>query len=155
MAEHGYELSEDERFKLYLSNTLEPDIPLQTELPISHDISEECALANKVKHQDPILVIMGNPPYSGASENSNAWTEKLLKTDLDGAQSYYSIDGKPLNEKNPKWLQDDYVKFVRFAQWKIHKAGKGIVGMITNHGYLDNPTFRGMRQSLMHTFDEI
>ncbi len=155
LAEHGYELSEDERFKLYLSNILEPDIPLQTELPISHDISEECALANKVKHQDPILVIMGNPPYSGASENSNAWTESLLKTDLDGAQSYYSIDGKPLNEKNPKWLQDDYVKFLRFAQWKIHKAGKGIVGMITNHGYLDNPTFRGMRQSLMHTFDEI
>ncbi len=155
LAEHGYELSEDERFKLYLSNTLEPDTPLQTELPISHDISEECALANKVKHQDPILVIMGNPPYSGASENSNAWTESLLKTDLDSAQSYYTVDGKPLNEKNPKWLQDDYVKFLRFAQWKIHKAGKGIVGMITNHGYLDNPTFRGMRQSLMHTFDEI
>ncbi len=155
LAEHGYVLSEAERFKLYLSNTLEPDIPLQTELPISHDISEECALANRVKHQDPILVIMGNPPYSGASENSNAWTESLLKTDLDGAQSYYTVDGKPLNEKNPKWLQDDYVKFLRFAQWKIHKAGKGIVGMITNHGYLDNPTFRGMRQSLMHTFDEI
>lgn len=155
LAEHGYELSEDERFKLYLSNTLEPDTPLQTELPISHDISEECALANKVKHQDPILVIMGNPPYSGASENSNAWTESLLKTDLDSAQSYYTVDGKPLNEKNPKWLQDDYVKFLRFAQWKIHKAGKGIVGMITNHGYLDNPTFRGMRQSLMNTFDEI
>lgn len=155
LAEYGYELSEAERFKLYLSNTLEPDIPLQTELPISHDISEECALANKVKHQDPILVIMGNPPYSGASENSNAWTESLLKTNLDGAQSYYTVDGKPLNEKNPKWLQDDYVKFLRFAQWKIHKAGKGIVGMITNHGYLDNPTFRGMRQSLMHTFDEI
>ena len=155
LAEHCYELSEAERFKLYLSNTLEPDVPLQTELPISHDISEECALANKVKHQDPILVIMGNPPYSGASENSNAWTEKLMKTDLDGAQSYYTVDGKPLNEKNPKWLQDDYVKFLRFAQWKIHKAGKGIVGMITNHGYLDNPTFRGMRQSLMHTFDEI
>ena len=155
LAEHGYELSEDERFKLYLSNTLEPDTPQQTELPIAHDISEECALANKVKHEDPILVIMGNPPYSGASENNNDWTEKLLKTDLDGAQSYYTVDGMPLNEKNPKWLQDDYVKFLRFAQWKIHKAGKGIVGMITNHGYLDNPTFRGMRQSLMRTFDEI
>ena len=155
LAEHGYELCEEKRFKLYLSNTLEPDTPQQTELPIAHDISEECALANKVKHEDPILVIMGNPPYSGASENNNAWTEKLLKTDLDGAQSYYTVDGMPLDEKNPKWLQDDYVKFLRFAQWKIHKAGKGIVGMITNHGYLDNPTFRGMRQSLMRTFDEI
>ena len=155
LAEHGYELCEDERFKLYLSNTLEPDTPEQISLPIAHDISDECALAYKVKHQEPILVIMGNPPYSGASENSNKWTESLLKTDLDGAQSYYTVDGKPLGEKNPKWLQNDYVKFLRFAQWKIHKAGKGIVGMITNHGYLDNPTFRGMRQSLMSTFDEI
>jgi len=98
---------------------------------------------------------MGNPPYSGISANINAWTEKLLKEDLDGAQSYYKVDGKPLGEKNPKWLQDDYVKFLRFAQWKIHKAGQGIVAMITNHSYLDNPTFRGMRQSLMQTFDEI
>jgi very-short-patch-repair endonuclease len=65
------------------------------------------------------------------------------------------VDGKPLGEKNPKWLQDDYVKFLRFAQWKIHKAGRGIVAMITNHSYLDNPTFRGMRQSLLKTFDEI
>ena len=65
------------------------------------------------------------------------------------------MDGKPLGEKNPEWLQDDYVKFLRFAQWKIHKAGRGIVAMITNHGYLDNPTFRGMRQSLLKTFDEI
>ncbi|MFA7543542.1 MAG: type ISP restriction/modification enzyme [Candidatus Cloacimonadaceae bacterium] len=155
LAEHDYELGEEERFQLYLSNTLEPDLPEQSSLPFGHDISEECELANKVKHQEPILVIMGNPPYSGASENSNKWTENLLKTNVDGAQSYYTVDGKSLNEKNPKWLQDDYVKFLRFAQWKIHKAGKGIVGMITNHGYLDNPTFRGMRQSLMDTFDEI
>jgi hypothetical protein len=155
LAEYGYEMAEDERFKLYLSNTLEPDTPAQLETPFTHDITEECTLAHKVKHQDPILVIMGNPPYSGASSNNNDWTEKLLKTPLDGAQDYYTIDDKPLNEKNPKWLQDDYVKFLRFAQWKIHKAGKGIVGMITNHGYLDNPTFRGMRQSLLNTFDEI
>lgn len=60
-----------------------------------------------------------------------------------------------MGEKNPKWLQDDYVKFLRFAQWKIEQSGEGIVGMITNHSYLDNPTFRGMRQSLMDTFDEI
>jgi len=155
LAEYGYEMSDDERFKLYLSNTLEPDTPPQMETPFTHDITEECTLANQVKHQDPILVIMGNPPYSGASSNNNDWTEKLLKTQMDGAQDYYTIDTNPLNEKNPKWLQDDYVKFLRFAQWKIHKAGKGIVGMITNHSYLDNPTFRGMRQSLLKTFDEI
>ncbi len=74
---------------------------------------------------------------------------------MNGAQSYYKVDGDSLHEHNPKMLQDDYVKFLRFAQWKIHKAGKGIVGMITNHGYLDNPTFRGMRQSLTNTFNEI
>ena len=127
--------------------TLWSQTPPETELLISHDISEECALANKVKHQDPILVILGNPPYSGARENSNAWTESLLKTDLNGATSYYKVDCNSLNERNSKALQDDYVKFIRFAQWKIHKAGRGIVGMITNHGYLDNPTFRGMRQN--------
>ena len=80
---------------------------------------------------------------------------EIVKEDLDGAQSYYKIDGEHLKEHNPKLLQDDYVKFLRFAQWKIHKAGKGIVGMITNHGYLNNVTFRGMRQSLMKTFNEI
>ena len=155
LTELGYPISEEERFQLYLSNTLEPDIPEQIELPFLFDITEECILANKIKDQEPILVIMGNPPYSGESENKNKWIDNLLKADIDGAQSYYKVDGKPLQEKNPKWLQDDYVKFLRFAQWKISKAGKGIVGMITNHGYLDNPTFRGMRQSLLTTFDEI
>ena len=77
-----------------------------------------------------------------------------MKESLDGAQTYYEVDGEPLGEKK-LWLQDDYVKFLRFAQWKIHKAGQGIVGMITNHSYLDNPTFRGMRQSLMKSFNEI
>jgi predicted helicase len=117
-------------------------------------LSAESHLAAKVKRDEPILVILGNPPYSGISANINEWTEKLLKENLDGAQSYYEVDGKPLGEKK-LWLQDDYVKFLRFAQWKIHKAGQGIVGMITNHSYLDNPTFRGMRQSLMNTFNEI
>jgi len=99
-------------------------------------------------------VILGNPPYSGISSNVNEWTEKLLKEDIDGCQSYYKVDNKPLGEKK-LWLQDDYVKFLRFAQWKIQKSGFGIVGMITNHSYLNNPTFRGMRQSLIKTFDEI
>ena len=102
-----------------------------------------------------MLVVLGNPPYSGISANINEWTERLLKENIDGTQSYYKVDSQPLGEKNPKWLQDDYVKFLRFAQWKIHKSGCGIVGMITNHSYLDNPTFRGMRQSLTKTFDEI
>ena len=88
LTELGYPLSEEERFQLYLSNTLEPDIPEQIELPFLFDITEECILANKIKDQEPILVIMGNPPYSYESENTNTWTEKLLKTDMEGAQSY-------------------------------------------------------------------
>jgi len=150
----GYHLQEDESFQLYLTNTLEMEEITQIDLPGVRALSEESRLAGRVK-REPILVIMGNPPYSGISSNINAWTEELLKKDLDGAQSYYKVDGQPLGERNPKWLQDDYVKFLRFAQWKIQKAGQGIVAMITNHSYLDNPTFRGMRQSLMKTFDEI
>ncbi|KQC06604.1 MAG: DNA methyltransferase [Candidatus Cloacimonas sp. SDB] len=153
--ELGLHLQDDQRFQLYLTNTLEMEELNVIHIPGLSSLSEESHLAGKVKKQQPILVIMGNPPYSGISSNSNDWTEKLLKSDLDGAQSYYEVDGQPLGERNPKWLQDDYVKFLRFAQWKIQKSGFGIVAMITNHSYLDNPTFRGMRQSLLKTFDEI
>lgn len=154
LKELGYNLQDDDRFKLYLTNTLDIEELSQTEIPELGSLSEESHLAAKVKKDEPILVIIGNPPYSGISANINAWTEKLLKKDVDGAQSYYQVDGEPLGERK-LWLQDDYVKFLRFAQWKIQKAGQGIVGMITNHSYLDNPTFRGMRQSLMKTFNEI
>jgi len=153
--ELGYKLSDDERFQLYLTNTLEMEEIKQITIPGISSLNEESHLAGKVKKEQPILVMLGNPPYSGISSNINEWTEKLLKEDIDGCQSYYKVDGKPLGERNPKWLQDDYVKFLRFAQWKIQKSGYGIVGMITNHSYLDNPTFRGMRQSLMKTFEEI
>jgi predicted helicase/uncharacterized protein YktA (UPF0223 family) len=153
--ELGYKMTDEERFKLYLTNTLEMEEIEQIALPGLSSLSEESHLAGKVKKEQPVLVILGNPPYSGISANINKWTERLLKEDIDGTQSYYRVDGQPLGEKNPKWLQDDYVKFLRFAQWKIQKSGHGIVGMITNHSYLDNPTFRGMRQSLIKTFDEI
>ncbi|KFD42170.1 DNA methyltransferase [Peptococcaceae bacterium SCADC1_2_3] len=154
--ELGYKMTDDERFKLYLTNTLEMEEILQIEIdyPGLSSLSEESYLAGKVKKEQPVLVILGNPPYSGISANINKWTERLLKEDIDGTQSYYKVDGQPLGEKK-LWLQDDYVKFLRFAQWKIQTSGYGIVGMITNHSYLDNPTFRGMRQSLMKTFDEI
>lgn len=151
----GAPLQNGERFQFYLTNTLEMEDLEQIAIPGLASLSEESHRAARVKKEEPILVILGNPPYSGISANRNRWTEQLLKTDLDGVQSYYTVDGRPLGEKNPKWLQDDYVKFLRFAQWKIARAGRGIVAMITNHSYLDNPTFRGMRQSLLKTFDEI
>jgi hypothetical protein len=148
LEELGYKLHEDDRFKLYLTNTLEMEELAQTELPGMVSLSEESHLAGKVKREQPILVILGNPPYSGHSSNIGDWISKEIK-------AYFQIDGKPLGEKNPKWLQDDYVKFIRFAQWKIDEAGEGVLGFITNHSYLDNPTFRGMRQSLMQSFNEI
>jgi predicted helicase len=154
LEELGYIMQDDDRFKLYLTNTLDMEDLKQTEIPGLESLSDESHLAGKIKQKEPILVILGNPPYSGISANINEWTEKLLKEDFDGAQSYYKVDGKPLGEKK-LWLQNDYVKFLRFAQWKIQKAGQGIVGMITDNSYLDNPTFRGMRQSIMNTFDEI
>ncbi len=152
--ELGCPLRDEDRFQLYLTNSLSMEEIYLSDMPGLSSLSEESQEAARVK-QKPILVILGNPPYSGISANQSDWTEKLLKTDIDGAQSYYTIDGQPLGEKNPKWLQDDYVKFLRFAQWKVQRVGEGVVGMITNHGYLDNPTFRGMRQSLMKTFNEI
>jgi hypothetical protein len=148
LEELGHHLSDEERFQFYLTNTLEMEDLEQTHLPGMASLAQESRLAGEVKKQRPILVILGNPPYSGHSSNRGAWILGLI-------QDYKQLDGKPLGEKNPKWLQDDYVKFLRFAQWKIGQAGQGIVGMITNHSYLDNPTFRGMRLGLMRTFDEI
>ena len=148
LEELGYRLPKGERVKLYLTNTLEMGDLAQTELPGMASLSEESHLAGYVKKESPILVILGNPPYSGHSFNVGEWISKEIKV-------YYQVDGKPLGEKNPKWLQDDYVKFIRFAQWKIDQAGEGVLGFITNHSYLDNPTFRGMRNSLMASFDEI
>ncbi len=148
LEELGHRLSDDERFQFYLTNTLEMEELEQTHLPGMASLAEESRRAGEVKKQRPILVILGNPPYSGHSSNRGKWILGLI-------EDYKQLDGKPLGEKNPKWLQDDYVKFLRFAQWKIEQTGQGLVGMITNHSYLDNPTFRGMRQSLMQTFDEI
>lgn len=156
LAETGYDFESDERLGIYLTNTLEEAEEISKNVFVQW-LSAEARAANTVKKDLPIMVVMGNPPYAGLSVNMNEWTERLLKQKLpgeDGAQSYYEVDGKPLRERKV-WLQDDYVKFIRFGQWRIEQSGKGILALITNHGYLDNPTFRGMRQSLMQTFDEI
>jgi predicted helicase len=115
---------------------------------LGHYIAEEASDAAHVKKMQDIMVVLGNPPYSGHSANKGEWIDGLLR-------EYYFVDGAPLGERNPKWLQDDYVKFIRFGEWRVDKTGHGILAFITNHSYLDNPTFRGMRQHLMTTFDEI
>ena len=156
LAETGYDFASDERLGIYLTNTLEEAELISKNIFVQY-LSQEARAANKIKKELPIMVVTGNPPYAGLSANMNDWIEQLLKNKLpgkNGAQSYYEIDGRPLGEKKV-WLQDDYVKFIRFSQLRIEQGGFGILAFITNHGYLDNPTFRGMRQSLMQTFDEI
>jgi predicted helicase len=148
LAELGYRLEAYDRFPLYLTNTLDMEELERVKLPGFSSLSEESRLAGQVKKEQPILAILGNPPYSGHSTNTGEWISREIK-------AYHRVDGAPLGEKNPKWLQDDYVKFIRFAQWKIDQAGEGVLGFITNHSYLDNPTFRGMRRSLMESFDTI
>lgn len=154
----AYVPDDDERLGVYLTNTLE-EAHEMTGLPLfTQWVADEINAANEVKRRLPVLVVMGNPPYSGHSANKGDWIAGLLRGQLpDGSKtgSYYEVDGKPLGERNPKWLQDDYVKFIRFGQWRIEQSGQGILAFISNNGYLDNPTFRGMRQSLMASFSEI
>lgn len=156
----GYDFASDQRLGVYLTNSLEEahefnNLPLFTQW-----LADESLAASEVKRQAPVMVVLGNPPYSGHSANKGEWMNHLLRgkdTSDRGALvgNYFAVDGKPLGERNPKWLNDDYVKFIRFAQWRIEKTGHGILAFVTNHGYLDNPTFRGMRQSLLQSFDEI
>ena len=144
----GHRLADDERMPFYLTNTLDMEDLQQSSLPGLSALAEESQLAGEVKKRTPILLILGNPPYSYDSSNTGDWIRGLI-------EDYKQVDGTPLGERNPRGLQDDYVKFLRFAQWKIEQDGRGVVGMITNHSYLDGPTFRGMRRSLMRTFDDI
>lgn len=159
LKETGYDFQSSERLRIYLTNTLE-EAHAMTGLPLfTQWIAEEANAASDVKKDAPVMVVLGNPPYSGHSANTGKWINGLLRgIDTQTGQktgNYFEVDGQPLGEKNPKWLNDDYVKFIRFAQWRIEQTGYGILAFISNHGYLDNPTFRGMRQSLMQTFDDI
>ncbi|KAF0109801.1 MAG: N-6 DNA methylase [Chloroflexi bacterium] len=139
----------DERLQVYLTNTLEEGVERADTLAgLGLNIAEESSEAAKVKKADDIMVVLGNPPYSYESTNNGKWISDLVR-------DYYQVDGVSLGEANPKGLQDDYVKFIRYGEYRINKTGHGVLAFITNHGYLDNPTFRGMRQHLLNTFDEI
>ncbi len=142
----GYSFRSNERLGIYLTNALSDTPSSQQAMRFAQCIADEGRAANAVKHDKPVMVVLGNPPYSANSANRGIW-EQPIRT------HYYPKD--TMREQNPKLLLDDYVKFLRFGQWRIEMAGKGILAFITNHGYLDNPTFRGMRESLMHTFSTI
>src|SRR3546814_18730890 len=96
------------------------------------------------------MCVIGNPPYSGESANKGDWIMGLM-------EAYKKEPGgkEKLKERNPKWINDDYVKFIRFSEHLIEKNGEGILGFLSSHGYLDKPHFRGMRWHMLKTFDKI
>jgi predicted helicase len=143
----GYDFASDERLGVFLTNSLE-EAHEKTGLPLfTQWLADESQAASRVKRDVPVMVVLGNPPYSGHSANKGEWIEDLMD------EYKQSVELK--KPAQAKWLSDDYVKFIRFAQWRIEQTGHGILAFITNHGYLDNPTFMDMRRSLMRSFDTI
>lgn len=158
--EFNYTLDDNERLNIFLTNTLETiNIKEEKEkFSILVDLIKETELAQETKDKN-ILIITGNPPYSGASANKGIFEEEIrseYKDSLEKESLAIIRNGKIEKEKNPKWLLDDYVKFIRFAEMKLNKQKEGgIFGFISNNSFLDNPTFRGMRYSLLKSFDKI
>jgi predicted helicase len=117
------------------------------------------ALAVERLREERFAVVLGNPPFRGHSANVGGWIAGLLRgyalPDGRTDEGYFQAGGHPLRERNLKWLQDDYVKFLRLGQWMIDRAGQGIVAFVLNHNCLEAPTFRGVRRSLLGSFDQI
>ncbi len=149
LTETGYKASSDQRFRIFLTNSLEEAHP-DTGTLFSSWLSDEADQANAVKRDTPVMVVMGNPPYSGESANKGEWIMKLMddyKKEPGGTEK--------LQEQNSKFINDDYVKFLRYGQHFIEKNGSGVLAFINPHGFLDNSTFRGMRWNLLKTYDKI
>lgn len=138
--------AEQQRLRVFLTNSLEEAHP-DTGTLFASWLSQEANEANAVKRDTPVMVVLGNPPYSGISTNKGEWISGLI-------EDYKYVDGEHFGEKK-HWLQDDYVKFIRFGEHFIEKTGEGVLAYINNHSFLDNPTFRGMRWHLLNTFDKI
>jgi predicted helicase len=149
LTETGYKPTDDQRFRIFLTNSLEEAHP-DTQTLFSSWLSDEADQANAIKRDAPVMVVIGNPPYSGESANKGEWIMNLM-------EDYKKEPGakEKLKERNPKAINDDYVKFMRFGQHFIDKNGGGILAFINPHGYLDNVTYRGMRWNLLKTYDKI
>ncbi len=144
LAETGYDSSKGQgkRIGVYLTNSLEEPEAHQRDL-FSQWLTTESMEANEVKKEKPIMVVMGNPPYSVSSTNKGEWIQNLIKD--------YKKD---LNERKIN-LDDDYIKFIRYAQWFIEKNGEGIIAYISNNSFIDGITHRQMRKSLLETFNKV
>ena len=138
-----------QRLRVYLTNSLEESHP-DTGTLFANWLSTEANEANHIKRDSPVMCVIGNPPYSGESANKGKWIMSLM-------EDYKKEPGgkEKLKERNPKWINDDYVKFLRYGQHFIEKNGSGVLAFINPHGFLDNPTFRGMRWNLLKTYDKI
>ena len=144
----GYLFDSDERLNVFLTNTLEKPGNSDAQLTLWDDpLAFESVSANVVKKNSGINIVLGNPPYSGISSNSGEWITSMI-------EDYKYINGVHFGERK-HWLQDDYVKFIRFGESIIDKSGNGILAFINNHAFIDNPTFRCMRWHLLNTFDKI
>jgi type I restriction-modification system DNA methylase subunit len=142
--ETGYRFASDERARVYLTNALEPASDKQFGLDFLPALAHEAQAVNEIKRKQRFTAVIGNPPYSNYGQmNTNPWILKLLDR--------YK---KNLNEKKLN-LDDDYVKFIRFAHYTVEEAGLGIVGFITNHTYLDGVTHRRLRECLMESFNSL
>lgn len=149
LAETGYEPKKDERLRVYLTNSLE-EHHKEIDNLWSYAFSQEANGASRLKRDYPVMVVIGNPPYSGESNNKGKWILSLMEDYKREPNT-----NEPLNERNPKWINDDYCKFIRLGQSFVDKNAEGVLAYINNHSFLDNPTFRGMRWSLMQSFDKI
>ena len=143
LTETGYKPTKDQRFRVYLTNSLEEHHP-DTSTLFANWLSSEANEANHIKRDTPVMVVMGNPPYSVSSNNKSEWIEKLTGD--------YKKD---LNERNIQPLSDDYIKFIRFGQHFIDKTGEGILAYISNNSFIDGIIHRKMREELMKSFDKI
>jgi predicted helicase len=143
LTETGYKPTKDQRFRVYLTNSLEEHHP-DTSTLFANWLSSEANEANHIKRDNPVMVVMGNPPYSVSSSNKSEWIESLTAD--------YKKD---LNERNIQPLSDDYIKFIRFGQHFIDKTGEGILAYISNNSFIDGIIHRKMREELMKSFDKI
>jgi len=149
LTETGYKPTTNQRFRVYLTNSLE-EHHQDTGTLFANWLSTEANEANHIKRDTPVMCVIGNPPYSGESANKGEWIMKLM-------EDYKKEPGgkEKLKEQNSKFINDDYVKFLRYGQHFIEKNGSGVLAFINPHGFLDNPTFRGMRWHLLKTYDKI
>lgn len=143
MKETGYKGKGDQRFKIFLTNSLEEHHP-DTATLFANWLSTEANEANMIKRDTPVMCVIGNPPYAVSSSNKGEWIESLVAD--------YKKD---LNERNIQPLSDDYIKFIRYGQHFIEKTGEGVLAYISNNSFLDGIIHRRMRENLLKTFDKI